>query len=132
MMKKTNDPFATRRTQAERRAETKARLLAAARELFVDKGFAETGTPELVRKAGVTRGALYHHFEDKTDLFRALATLEAQAIGAAIEETTRDIEDPEEAMAVGTNAYFEGATAGNPSAERTRIGRPYKCIVSCV
>lgn len=98
---------AIRRTQAERRAETKAALLAAARALFVDKGFAETGTPELVAKAGVTRGALYHHFEDKTDLFRALATLEAQAIGEHIDETTRDVSDPEEAMVVGTNAYFD-------------------------
>jgi len=106
-MTKPNDAPVKRRTQADRRAETKASLLAAARELFVDKGFAETGTPELVRKAGVTRGALYHHFEDKTDLFRALAKQEAQAIGLAIEEATRDIEDPEEAMAVGTNAYFD-------------------------
>lgn len=96
-----------RRTQAERRAETKAALLAAARSLFVEKGFAETGTPELVAKAGVTRGALYHHFEDKTDLFRALAIAEAQAIGAYIEENTREVRDPEEAMIAGTNAYFD-------------------------
>ena len=87
-MKETS---AKRRTQAERRAETRARLLAAARELFVEQGFAETGTPELVSKAGVTRGALYHHFMDKTDLFRALARQEAQAIGTTIDETTRDI-----------------------------------------
>ena len=106
-MTKPKETTTRRRTQAERRAETKARLLAAARDLFVARGFAETGTPELVEKAGVTRGALYHHFEDKTDLFRALAIEEAQAIGTAIEETTRDIEDPEEAMVVGTNAYFD-------------------------
>ena len=97
----------SRRTQAQRRAETKAALLAAARELFVSKGFAETGTPEIVAKAGVTRGALYHHFEDKTDLFRALATLEAQAISTIIEEGTRGISDPQEAMVAGTNAYFD-------------------------
>jgi AcrR family transcriptional regulator len=106
-MTKPKETPTRRRTQAERRAETKARLLAAARDLFVAQGFAETGTPELVERAGVTRGALYHHFEDKTDLFRALAIEEAQAIGTAIEETTRDIEDPQEAMVVGTNAYFD-------------------------
>jgi AcrR family transcriptional regulator len=106
-MEKTRKPLALRRTQAERSEDTKTRLLAAARDLFTGKGFAETGTPELVRKAGVTRGALYHHFVDKTDLFRALATQEAQAIAEAIEEATRDIEDPKEAMVVGTNAYFD-------------------------
>lgn len=95
------------RTQAERRAETRASLLLAARELFTSKGFAETGTPELVARAGVTRGALYYHFEDKTHLFRALAEQEAQAIGTLIEETTRDVDDPQEAMVVGTNAYFD-------------------------
>lgn len=96
-----------RRTQAERRAETKSALLSAARDLFISKGFAETSTPELVAKAGVTRGALYHHFADKTDLFRALAEHEAQAIGALIDEKTRDIADPQKAMVVGTNAYFD-------------------------
>lgn len=102
---KSNAP--ARRTQAERRAETRAALMSAARELFVSKGFAETGTPELVTKAGVTRGALYHHFADKTDLFRSVATREAKAIGELIEETTREVSDPEQAMIVGTNAYFD-------------------------
>lgn len=97
----------TRRTQAERRTETRTALLSAARELFVSQGFTETGTPELVAKAGVTRGALYHHFEDKTDLFRALAAQEAQAIGDLIEEATRELNDPEQAMIMGTNAYFD-------------------------
>jgi AcrR family transcriptional regulator len=101
------DAPSKRRTQAERREETRAALLAAARELFVEKGFAETGTPELVSKAGVTRGALYHHFEDKTDLFRALAVEEARAISAIIEERTQGSEDPEEAMVAGSNAYFD-------------------------
>lgn len=96
-----------RRTQAERREETRTRLLTAARALFVAKGFAETGTPEIVRAAGVTRGALYHHFQDKTDLFRAVAEDEAKAIGDAIEQQTRDVSDPEEAMVAGTNAYFD-------------------------
>lgn len=106
-MGKSPDKPPTRRTQAERRAETKTALLSAARELFVTQGFAETGTPELVAKAGVTRGALYHHFEDKTDLFRALATQEAQAVGELIGEATRDVGDPQQAMIVGTNAYFD-------------------------
>lgn len=75
-----------RRSQADRRADTRAKLLEAARDLFIEMGFAETPTPEIVRRAGVTRGALYHHFADKADLFRALAKEEAKAISVHIDQ----------------------------------------------
>ena len=61
-----------RRSQAERRAATRGALLGAARELFAAEGYSGVSTEALVRRAGVTRGALYHHFPDKRDLFRAL------------------------------------------------------------
>ncbi|ABG33597.1 TetR/AcrR family transcriptional regulator [Roseobacter denitrificans] len=96
-----------RRSQADRRAETRAKLVAAARDLFTEVGFAETPTPEIVRRAGVTRGALYHHFADKSDLFRALVKEEAQAISVHIDRETRDVADPEQAMLIGSNAFFE-------------------------
>ena len=96
-----------RRSQAERRAETRAKLVGAARKLFISKGFAETATPEVVRLAGVTRGALYHHFEDKKDLFRAVAFAEAAAVSDHIEKRTRGISDPQQALAAGTDAYFD-------------------------
>ncbi|QQR38797.1 TetR/AcrR family transcriptional regulator [Devosia rhizoryzae] len=73
-----------KRTQEERREATKAALLSAARKLFADKGYAATATPEIVAEAGVTRGALYHHFADKLALFEAVVEEEHRAVAEAI------------------------------------------------
>jgi AcrR family transcriptional regulator len=80
-----------RRTQAERSAETRDALIAAARTLFAQHGFAGTSLEAIVRTAGLTRGALYHHFADKTELFAAVfeqveaevATRMSEAIAAS-------------------------------------------------
>ena len=60
------------RLQQARADETRQALLRAARELFTEQGYAQTGTEQLVQHAGVTRGALYHHFESKLALFEAV------------------------------------------------------------
>ena len=65
-------PAARRRTQAERSEATVHDLVKAARPLFAARGFAGTSIEDIVRAAGVTRGALYHHFGSKTDVFRAV------------------------------------------------------------
>jgi AcrR family transcriptional regulator len=52
--------------------DTRRALLDTARQLFAEKGFAGTRTEDVVQRAGLTRGALYHHFRDKEDLFRAV------------------------------------------------------------
>ena len=61
-----------RSRKAEQADRTRANLMVAARSLFADRGYAGTATEEIVQQAGVTRGALYHHFRDKRDLFEAV------------------------------------------------------------
>ena len=58
--------------KAEQAEATRRALLAAARELFTARGYAGTPIAEIVQRARVTKGALYHHFRDKQDLFRAV------------------------------------------------------------
>ena len=74
-----------RRSNADRSSSTRKRVLEAAKTLFIAKGYAATGTPEIVAQAGVTRGALYHHFEDKRALYLALVEAESAAVAAEIE-----------------------------------------------
>jgi AcrR family transcriptional regulator len=62
-----------RRTQSERSAATRGALIAAARRLWSERGYAAVGTPEIAASAGVTRGAMYHQFADKAALFSAVA-----------------------------------------------------------
>jgi AcrR family transcriptional regulator len=70
-----------KRTQAERTAATRGALIGAARGLFTERGYAGVSAEEIVAAAGVSRGALYHHFEDKKGLFAAVfETIESETI----------------------------------------------------
>jgi AcrR family transcriptional regulator len=102
-----------RRTQAERTAATRAQLLAAARKLFADKGFSEVSTQEIVAAAGVTRGALYHQFADKAELFaavhEAVETDLVADVGAAI--AAADPAGPLSAMRLGARLFLDHCVA---------------------
>jgi len=95
------------RSNRERTEQTRQALIDAGRCLFVEKGYAETSTPEIVAAAGVTRGALYHHFEDKKALFRAVIECEAQGVAEAIEERSASHDTLRAALIAGTSAYFD-------------------------
>jgi AcrR family transcriptional regulator len=105
-----------RRTQAERSATTQGALVRAARELFARDGYAATGREAIVEKAGVTRGALYHHFTDKEGLFRAVvAELEAEVM-SQIAEAAMKGDNVLEKLRLGTLAYLDAAL--DPAVQR--------------
>jgi AcrR family transcriptional regulator len=100
---------AKRRTQAERTEATREALIAAARGLFTESGYEEVGTEEIVRTAGVTRGALYHHFGDKASLLDAVyARIEAESTERVARVVLgSDLHSPLDAMVAGIEAFLD-------------------------
>jgi AcrR family transcriptional regulator len=115
---KRERPETQRRTQAERSAATRGALVRAARELFARDGYAATGREAIVERAGVTRGAMYHHFADKEALFRAVfEELEAEVMAKAAEAAmTVPPEDPLGQLRAGSLAYLDVAL--DPAVQR--------------
>jgi AcrR family transcriptional regulator len=107
----------SKRTQASRSAATRAALVAAARPLFAERGYAAVGTDEVARAAGVTRGALYHQFAGKTELFAAVfEQVEeevAERIGAGLLEAG---DDPAAVLHDGIDAWL--AACAEPEVHR--------------
>jgi AcrR family transcriptional regulator len=93
--------------RAERGEQTRAKLIATARELFAERGYAAVGTSELVERAGVTRGALYHHFRDKQDLFRAVHVQAEQELVMASAAGMQDANDGWERLVFGMRGFFD-------------------------
>lgn len=81
------------RTQ-RRRAETRAKLLAAARGLFAEKGVGATRTGEIAERADVAAGSFYNHFHDKDEVVDAVMIELTEEQGALVDERTRDLDDP--------------------------------------
>jgi AcrR family transcriptional regulator len=100
-----------RRSQEDRSAGTRAALVGAARPLFAERGFGGVGTEEIVRAAGVTRGALYHQFADKTELFAAVYEAVEEEVSTALGTRIDGAEaaDALELMRMGAAAWLESA-----------------------
>ena len=107
-----------RRSQAQRTATTRSTLLAAARKLFSANGFAEVSTQSIVEAAGVTRGALYHQFADKVELFAAVYEEVEAEIVVQIAEGIVEAAPPDqlEAMKVGARLFLDFCSA--PAVQR--------------
>ena len=92
--------------RALRGADTRAALVAVARELFGARGFADTSLDEVVAEAGVTKGALYHHFRGKEDLFAAVyEVVQRDVSDRVVTEFLRP--DPWEALQIGCELWIE-------------------------
>ena len=95
------------RTQSERSEATRGALVAAARPLFAERGYAAVATEEIVRAAGVTRGALYHHFHGKQELFEAVYEEIEREVTERIAADALSGNDPVEALRAGAEAFLD-------------------------
>jgi AcrR family transcriptional regulator len=105
-------------TQAERTEATRSRLIATARRLFAAHGFAATSTEQILGEAKVSRGALYHHFASKTDLFQAaFEAVEDEVTTRVLQTATAGGEtDPIRILELGFDAFLDECV--NPEVQR--------------
>jgi AcrR family transcriptional regulator len=102
--------------KAEQSEATRNALLEVARELFAEHGYSGVSTEEIVRRAGVTRGALYHHFRDKKDLFAAVVEGVEQDVVERIAQQALGEQDPWQQQLRAIGAYLDVCL--DPAVER--------------
>jgi AcrR family transcriptional regulator len=99
------------RTKAAQSEATTTALIAAARAMFAERGYAAVGTEEIVQRAGVTRGALYHHFRaGKEELFRAVLIQISAETTQRVTHAALAQPDPWESLVVGVDAFLDACT----------------------
>ena len=101
---------ASKITKAGQSQATIARLIKVSTREFSQKGYAAASTEEIVRLAGVTRGALYHHFKNKQDLFLAVFKEAQREIGRRIEAQTEAESDLWRQLILGCRAFLEACS----------------------
>ncbi|MDH0645705.1 TetR/AcrR family transcriptional regulator [Pseudomonas sp. GD03858] len=97
-----------RRTRAEME-QTRATLLAMARKVFSEQGYANTSMDDLTARAGLTRGALYHHFGDKQGLLAAVVAQIDGEVDERLNRITVTAEDAWEGFQRRCRTYLEMA-----------------------
>jgi AcrR family transcriptional regulator len=101
--------------RAEHASDTRAALVASARRLFAAQGYDGTGTEQIVADARVTRGALYHHFHDKADLFRAVMAEAAASVAQRLidEQLASEVPSPLAEIQGGIAAFLDVCVGGD-------------------
>jgi AcrR family transcriptional regulator len=97
------------RSKAERAERTRARLVDVARALFAEHGYAGVGLSEIVARAEVTKGALYHHFGSKLDLFRAVTAQIQMEVGDRVAAAADAHDDPWAQLLAGCRAFLDAS-----------------------
>jgi AcrR family transcriptional regulator len=111
---------ATRTLKADQSEATRAALIEAAQELFAARGYAAVSTEEIVRAAGVTRGALYHHFAGKMQLFAAVYEhVERQLVERIASSAIASAGDPLAALHAGAQAFLDACE--DPAVQRIAL-----------
>jgi AcrR family transcriptional regulator len=96
------------RTKAAQREATTSALIDAGRTLFAQRGYADVGTEEIVQQAGVTRGALYHHFRaGKEELFRAIVVQISAEVAQQVRAAAAASQDSWDALRGGIDAFLD-------------------------
>src|SRR5687768_13733053 len=93
--------------RAAQAAGTRRDLLAHARKLFAQNGYADSSTDEVVRRAKVTKGALYHHFANKLELYRAVVEEMERELVARMAEAAQRSREPDERLEAACHAYLD-------------------------
>ncbi len=98
----------------EQGAQSRTRLIAAARALFEQDGYAATSTEALLVATGLTRGALYHHFRDKKDLFVAVCEAVHADLSTAIDAAADGQAAPADQLVAGALAWIDAVSQPGP------------------
>jgi len=98
---------------------TRGQLIEVATGLFADHGYAGTSIEAVLAAAGVSRGAIYHHFAGKEALFTAVLETVSERVAAEVTEAVRDCTDPVDALRTGALAWID--LAGDPVIQRVML-----------
>jgi AcrR family transcriptional regulator len=115
-----------RRSQRERAESTRGALIAAAEELFGERGYHAVPAAAVVQRAGVTSGALYHHFRDKRDLFRAAFESAESSLAERVAAAAAAGRDPWDRLQLGVAEYL-AACAEAPARRLLLVDGP--CVL---